>query len=364
MNKHPCPHFTHCSGCETGLDTPPPIWEAALSFFKKFSIAPALHLSSGRGWRMKAKLAVQGNPPKIGLYKRRTHEVSSIPHCLVHHPSINQAVLYVQQALAESNLSIYEEKTQKGALRYLQFFVERETGRVQLVLVVNAPSLDSSLQSFCRHLEKFPLWHSIWINFHPQATNRILGSAWQRVSGEEWLRQKMGDMSVAFHPGAFAQAHLELFEKMLITIKKWVPDQSRILELFAGLGLIGRSLEPTCKSLTLVENNPLAELSYCASYPESEKCHYLLQDATQVQDFSPYDIVIVDPPRKGLSEALLLNLCRAEALRLIYVSCGWDSFQRDCEWLTASGWQLKEAEGFLLFPGTDHVETVALFDKP
>ncbi|MBS0624669.1 MAG: class I SAM-dependent RNA methyltransferase [Verrucomicrobia bacterium] len=355
-NISTCPHFAHCSGCAIPLEETPPIWESALEFFKKFSIYPSLQISKSRHWRLKAKLAVRGthDNPIIGLFKEGTHEAISIPHCQVHHPSINQAVEIVRQAIQESKISIYNDSS--GLLRYLQFFVERETGKIQLTLILNAEATDPTIDRFCQNLLQLHPWHSLWINFNPQKSNRILSSSWQKIFGSDRLTQSIKGIRIPFHPGAFAQAHLDLFEVLLQTVNTWVPPNSRIVELFAGVGVIGLSLLQNCQKLLLIENNPFAEI------PSLPKCSHLIQDANLFDDFDSYDVAIVDPPRKGLGPTLLKKLSQAKKLRLIYISCGFESFQRDCLELTAAGWSLKQAEGFLLFPGTNHVETAALFE--
>ena len=358
-----CPHFDKCSGCELHLDELPPVWDSVLSFFAPFSIKPHLYTSKMRGWRLKAKLSIRGTPtdPLIGLFKKGTHETVSIPECLVHHPSINKAVQILRTLIQESKISIYNESNQIGTLRYLQFFVERSTGKVQLALVINAQSIDPALDSFCKKLSKNPLWHSIWLNFQPEKTNRVLGPSWQKLYGEEWLYQSLCGHKIAFHPGAFAQAHLELFEELIHLIQTWVPQNSHIVELFAGVGAIGLSLH--AEKILLIENNPFAYLSFQAHPEIPPHCKYLIQDAAQFEDFASYDLLIVDPPRKGLGPELLQKLSQAKELQLIYVSCGWESFQKDTQYLIDSGWTLEKAEGFYLFPGTNHVEIVAYFEK-
>jgi tRNA/tmRNA/rRNA uracil-C5-methylase (TrmA/RlmC/RlmD family) len=89
----------------------------------------------------------------------------------------------------------------------------------------------------------------------------------------------------------------------------------------------------------------------------SESCLHLLKEKS-------VETVIVDPPRKGLDLSLLKALGEAENIcNLIYVSCGWGSFQRDCMLLLSDGWQLKEAEAFLFFPGSNHLEILAFFER-
>lgn len=357
-----CSHFDFCSGCEIFLDEEPPIWKEALQFFHSYSIEPKFCTGSPLHWRLKAKLAVREGPI-IGLFKKGTHEAISIPKCLVHHPAINQGVKFLSDLLAQEKFSIYDEKTGRGQIRYAQFFAHRTTGALQLSLVINDSSLSPSVERLCRHFST-PLWHSVWINFHPATNNRILGDAWQHISGKTWLRQPFLGEEIPFHPGAFSQANLELFEKLVLQIQSWILPEDRVVELFAGVGVIGASLVKKCQSVLLVENNPFAALSFQERYRfEPPSCKYLLQDVCEFTDFSSFDVILVDPPRKGLGETLLKKLANLLTSRLIYVSCGFESFQKDCKALISSGWKLKAADGFFLFPGTNHIETLALFEK-
>lgn len=354
-NPSTCPHYSLCSGCQLSDIYNPPIWQEAHRFFKKQNIDSSLITEGFSQTRLKAKLAVRSGP-EIGLFKKNTHDVISIPQCLVHHASINRAVALLKEEIIRHRLPLYCEKTLKGQLKYTQLFVERSTGRVQLALVLNA---NEAPESFCQALLKQDIWHSIWLNFHPKATNRILGETWRHIHGEPFLWQTIHNTPIAFHPAAFSQTHLPLFEKMLQKIESWIQTSDRVLELYAGVGAIGLCIRKNAKSITLVENNRFAHLSFLQSKIDIP---YLCIDAKEAS-LKDIDLIIVDPPRKGLDPLLIQKLSELPTARLIYVSCGFDSFQRDCEALILQGYKLKEASGYLLFPGTNHVEILALLEK-
>jgi tRNA/tmRNA/rRNA uracil-C5-methylase (TrmA/RlmC/RlmD family) len=346
-----CPHFSQCSGCDTADIFNPPIWKDAMAFFQDYGLDPILVTDGFSQTRFKAKLAVRFGP-QIGLFKKHSHDVFSIPECQVHHPSINQAVKVIKEEMIRQKVIPYQENPPSGTLRYIQLFVERSTNRVQLTLVVN----QGDLEAFCLALLKYDLWHSIWINVQSDSTNRIFGDRWKLIHGQPFLFQTLNGVSVPFHPGAFSQAHLPLFEKMLQKIESWVRPNDSILELYAGVGAIGLSIYRKAKKLVLVENNPFAYLSFKQLKTDIT---YLCIDAKEAE-FGGYDLTIVDPPRKGLDPQILPKI---DSSRLIYVSCGFDSFKRDCRDLISIGWRLKEAIGYLLFPGTNHVEILALFER-
>ncbi len=354
-NPSTCPHFSFCSGCVLNDIFNPPIWQEVLLFFQKFKIEPKLIVDGFEQTRLKAKLAVRAGP-EIGLFKKNTHDVISIPKCLVHHSSINQAVAILKEEIVRHKIAPYQENPSRGMLRYVQLFVERATNQVQLALVLNG---DQAPIDFCESLLKYDLWHSIWLNFHPISSNRVLGDSWQLISGEPFLWQTLNQIPIPFHPGAFSQTHLPLFEKMLQKIENWALPGEKILELYAGVGAIGLTLRKKAKELTLIENNPYAFLSFREM--KTDICYQCI-DAKDA-NLQGYDLIVVDPPRKGLDPVLTAKLCELQSSRLIYVSCGFESFKRDSEKLVSAGWKIKEAVGYLLFPGTNHVEILSLFER-
>jgi len=319
-----------------------------------------LQIGAVTGWRTKAKLAVRGKvTPTIGLFRKGTHDVLPIPNCQIHHPSINRAVAVVEQGILQENVSLYDEKTKQGVLRYIQCFVELETSKVQLVLIVQAK--DSSIDRLCQELQKNPLFHSIWLNIQAEATNTILGESWLLVYGPPFLEQKLAGRSFPFHPGAFSQAHWTLFEKLALDVVNMIPEKAKLLEIYAGVGIMGVLAAPKCTSVGLLENNPFAHLSFKEMKLDSIAYH--LGDAKEALPLlADANCFLLDPPRKGV-DPLLLNALLWATGTIIYVSCDFNSFIRDAEDLLEAGWILKEGKGYLLFPGTNHVETVARFVK-
>lgn len=311
---------------------------------------------------MRAKLAVRGTSkePFIGLFRERTHEVVEIPDCRAHHPSINQAVLLIREAMIQQGIAPYDEVRKSGQLRYVQLFVCRKTHRVQLTLVANKRK---SLESLAAHLAKMPLWHSIWINIQSEETNRILGQEWLHFSGEPFLWQPMGRANLAFHPGAFAQAHLSLFDQLLYCIETWVPLNARLLEIYAGAGGIALHLASRLQSAILVEENPYASLSFQKSVQTTSIRYIQKQAIAALSHLEEVDLILVDPPRKGIDPILLDALKKTGGKQLIYISCWFESFQRDAEALLEAGWSLIDAAGFWLFPGTNQVELATKWQK-
>ncbi len=375
-----CLHFDFCSGCsrDKNIEHFKALHEAQ-QFFAECGISPLkLNVGTPTGWRCRAKLATRGTSahPLIGLFEEGSHRVVDIPFCQVHHPAINRSVEALKAWIVTQGVELYDERTGAGFLRYVQLAVERKTRRVQMVLVVNEMLADwdaTRQKAFLQGLwEQYPeLWHSLWINFNKRRDNVIFTPHWQLVYGEKWLWEELCGRQVCFHPASFAQANLDMFERLLRRIADVVPEKSRLIEFYAGVGAIGLSLLDKCDSVCCSEVVPLAKECF------DESVRHLPQELSRKISFvcgssashthllnEGAGVVLVDPPRKGLEPALLEALCQSVNVeRLIYISCGWESFQRDCQKLIAGRWKIVQAEAFLFFPGSEHLETFAVFDR-
>jgi tRNA/tmRNA/rRNA uracil-C5-methylase (TrmA/RlmC/RlmD family) len=330
--------------------------------------APVVVDGTAGGHRHRARLAVRGRAtsPKIGIFQEDSHRIADIPRCVVHHPLINAVADAVKAAIRRTGTAPYADAPHRGALRYLQVVVERTSGRAQVVLVGNdvAPA---PLEPLATELARLlgPSLHSLWWNGHPERTNAILGPHWHRWSGPDAVRETIGGADVFFPPGAFGQSNLPLADALVAQVHAWVPDGTTVAELHAGCGAIGLGLLPRIAALRCNEiaSDSLAGLAMgLAASPFRERARVLAGPASEHLDaIDGADVVVVDPPRKGLDAALLARLVSQPPPRLVVVSCGLDAFLREAAALRTTI-ALRALVPFALFPFTEHVETVALFE--
>ena len=373
QKKISCPHFPLCCSVHNVVDETGASFLKAKNFFKEWAaIDLVLSIGSVTGWRGRAKLAVRKGKgvPVIGLFTSGTHEVFSIPHCSAHHPKINEAVACVQQVL--DNSVCYDEKTHRGELRYLQAVVERKSNTVQLTLVINA--VDEKRIHFWRlfahTLFQKGLWHSMWLNIHTTTSNTIFGKEWIHVVGKDVVWEEIAGSAIPFGPAHFGQSNVEMFEQLIVDLRSWIPSGLSAVELYAGVGAIGLCLAQKCKAVLMTEvvgaARPYFELAKKKLEPsiQNKLIYHTLPAEKSFSFIEEADLLIVDPPRKGLDRAVIESIDGAKNLQYVaYVSCSWDSFERDCTQLLASGWRIAQAKSYLFFPGTDHIEILALFTK-
>ncbi|HET9931527.1 MAG TPA: hypothetical protein VFQ35_12595, partial [Polyangiaceae bacterium] len=372
-----CSHRPACPGCPRfGVPGLAPSARATLAKLAERAglPEPALHEGAALDFRVRARLAVRGRAgqPKIGIFQLGTHRVVHIPQCRIHHPVINEVSEQVRQALAAHRLPLYSDSAHAGRVRYLQIVVQRQSGSAQLVVVTNDPAysgLDAFFSDVAERLGS--RLHSLFWNGQPERSNAVLGGAWHRFAGPQALEESFAGVRLFYPPDAFGQSHLNLAERISERVSVFVPQGARVVEFYAGVGALGLPLVPRIESLTLNEigEGSLRGLSLgIEALPEVVRPRVCVVpgaagDAARLVT-EDVDVVIVDPPRKGLDEPLLSRLVENPPRRLIYVSCGLDALVRETESLLSRGaFALSALEAFALFPYTEHVETLAVFDR-
>jgi len=175
---------------------------------------------------------------------------------------------------------------------------------------------------------------------------------------------------VHYPPGAFGQSNLDIAEQIIEQVRGHIPVGSPVLELYAGVGAIGLSVIDRVSEIGMNEVSRQAlhglDLGLAGLSAERRvKITVIPGPAGAASEAAAAaQVVIVDPPRKGLDAELREVLSRTPPQRLIYVSCGLESFQEDAAALTAGGgMRLTALQAFNLMPFTEHVETLAVFER-
>jgi 23S rRNA (uracil1939-C5)-methyltransferase len=371
-----CPHRPPCPGCPRfgEGDVPAPVLHA-LNQLARAHRLPAVSIVSGdtAGFRLRARVATLGRrgSPKIGLFELGTHRVVHIPNCSVQHPLINRVASIVRRALADARVTSYSDRAHLGVARYLQVVVERSSQTAQVVIVANCATLDPL--AACLGLIRERLGedlHSLWFNPNLEHTNTILGPDFQLVCGPKSVVEGFGGASVHYPPGAFGQNNLDIAERIIEHVRDLVPQDADVAEFYAGVGAIGLSLLPRVRTIRLNELNPhslhglelgLAEL---ASNVRSKISVIPGPASVALPAAREAQVVIADPPRKGLDAELTAHLSAQPPERFVYISCGIESFLADAAALMSrSKLRLAALKGFNLMPFTEHIETVACFER-
>jgi 23S rRNA (uracil1939-C5)-methyltransferase len=284
---------------------------------------------------------------------------------------INRVATVVRRALVDARVTCYSDIAHLGLARYLQVTVERSSQTAQIVLVANSADLEPL--AACLDLIRERLGselHSLWFNPNLEHTNTILGPEFQLWCGPESVVEHFGGASVYYPPGAFGQNNLEIAQLIIEHVHAEVPDGAAVAEFYSGVGAIGLSVLDRASEIRMNEVSPHSlhglELGIAALNPAARAKITVLPGAAGAARLAAAgaQVVIADPPRKGLDPELRQHLGDHPPERFVYVSCGLDSFLGDAALLTTPGrLRLTALTAFNLLPFTEHVETVARFER-
>jgi 23S rRNA (uracil1939-C5)-methyltransferase len=371
-----CPHRPPCPGCprfgEPGIAASA---RTALGELARTHGLPEVSVVSGQtsGFRLRARLAIRGRlgSPKLGLFELGTHRVVHIPNCSVQHPLINRVAAVVRRALVEARVTCYSDRAHLGLARYLQVVVERSSQTAQVVIVAN--SVTPEPLAMCLDLIRERLGsalHSLWFNANLERSNTILGPDFVNWCGPESVVEHFGGAAVHYPPGAFGQNNLDMAQNIIEHLRAQIPDGARVTEFYAGVGAIGLSVLSRAAEIRMNEvgAHSLRGLELGVAQldaPNRAKISVVPGPAgAACLAASGSEVVIADPPRKGLDPELAEYLGERPPERFLYVSCGLESFINDTAQLTSRGkLRLRALNAFNLMPFTEHVETVARFER-
>jgi len=372
----PCPHRPPCPACprfgERGIA---PAAERALDELAKTHGLPKVGIVSGpySGFRLRARLAIRGRlgSPKLGLFELGSHRVVHIPNCRVHHPLINHVANVVRRALVEARVTSYSDKAHAGIARYLQVVVERASQSAQVVIVAHSASAEPL--AACCALIRERLGgdlHSLWFNSNLEPANIIMGPAFENLGGPAAVVESFGGPSVYYPPGAFGQSNLDIAQRIIEHVRERIPAQARVAEFYAGVGAIGLSVLDRVAEIRLNELSPHAlqglalGMEHLAPADRAKVTLAPGTAASALEAACASQVVIVDPPRKGLEPELTAHFRDHPPDSLLYISCGLASLLDDIARLTsARAMRLAELTAFNLMPFTDHVETIARLER-
>jgi 23S rRNA (uracil1939-C5)-methyltransferase len=371
-----CPHRPPCPGCprfgEHGIAAAA---RGALEALARVHGLPEVSVISGRtaGFRLRARLAIRGRlgSPKLGLFELGTHRVVHIPHCSVQHPLINRVAAVVRRALVDTQVTSYSDKAHLGLARYLQVVVERSSQTAQVVIVANSATPEPLAACFDLIRERLgPELHSLWFNANRERSNTILGSDFQNWCGPASVVERFGGAAVHYPPGAFGQNNLDIAQGIIEHVRAQIPQGAQVAEFYAGVGAIGLSVLARACEIRMNEVSPQSlqglELGLGDLDPADRAKISVVPGPAGAAHLAAFgaQVVIADPPRKGLEPDLTEYLGKHPPERFVYVSCGLESFLSDAVRLTSHGkLRLADLTAFNLLPFTEHVETVARFER-
>lgn len=330
-------------------------------------------------YRNKAQFPVQldrKHMPVLGFYASNTHRVVPCGDCRLQPEEFAEALAAVREWIIRRGITVYDEETHTGLLRHVYIRQGHYSKQLMVCLVVNGDSSVSVPRvSFLADAlkETIPGFVSLSVNYNPAKTNVILGRETEVVYGDGAIQDTLLGCAFRLSPRSFYQVNTPQAEVLysLAADRAGLTGEEILLDLYCGTGTIGLTMADRCRHLYGVEILPEAveDARRNAAANGVENATFVCGDAADAAarlkaDGVSADVILVDPPRKGLSEQLIATIDAFGPERVVYISCDPATLARDCGRFAEHGWHIAApAQPVDLFPRTAHVETVVLLEK-
>ena len=378
-----CPYAADCGGCvfwhmdyEEELRAKTQRVADALTRIGglDFSQVPITPGPSVTGYRNKAQypVALVRGKAQAGFFRQRTHEVIPVERCLIQGAEADQARETVIRWMRENHVPAYDEKTGKGLLRHIYVRTARATGQVLVCLVINGDGIPQEKQLVHNLLTDVKNLTTVCLSIHKKPGTAVLGDKFVTIPGPGYIEDVLCGLRFRLSPRSFYQVNRDQAERLYETAidLAGLTGRETVLDLYCGTGTITLALAKKAKRVIGVEIIPAAirDARENAARNAVENAEFFCADASQAaQQFAQTgirpDVIVVDPPRKGLDETVVDAMAQMSPEKIVYVSCDPATLARDLRRLEARGYETKTAQALDMFPRCAHVETVVLLSR-
>ncbi|HET2631907.1 TPA: 23S rRNA (uracil(1939)-C(5))-methyltransferase RlmD [Streptococcus pneumoniae] len=337
-------------------------------------VAETLGMEHPVKYRNKAQVPVRrvNGVLETGFFRKNSHDLMPLEDFFIQDPVIDQVVVALRDLLRRFDLKPYDEKEQSGLIRNLVVRRGHYSGQIMVVLVTTRPKVFRVDQLIEQVIKQFPEIVSVMQNINDQNTNAIFGKEWRTLYGQDYITDQMLGNDFQIAGPAFYQVNTEMAEKLYQTAIDFaeLKKDDVVIDAYSGIGTIGLSVAKHVKEVYGVELIPEAveNSKKNAHLNNISNAHYVCDTAENamknwLKDGIQPTVILVDPPRKGLTESFIKASAQTGADRIAYISCNVATMARDIKLYQELGYELKKVQPVDLFPQTHHVETVALLSK-
>lgn len=322
-----------------------------------------------RRYRNKAQYPVAQEKQRAmaGFYREGTHQVVSCPQCGILAPEMDAVRDAVVDYMNQYRVSAYDEGSGTGLVRHIYVRKGWVSGQLLVCLVVNGTRLPRQ-EALLERLQRIPGFATLVLSVHQKPGNAVLGNTFHTLYGPGWIEDTLCGLTFRLSPRSFYQVNHDQAERLyeLAIAGAGIQKTDVVLDLYCGVGTITLAMAKAAGRVIGVEVEPqaVADAQDNARRNGVQNAEFFCGDAGQAalslreQGLTP-DVVVVDPPRKGLSPDVIQALAQMSPRKIVYISCDPATLARDVALLKERNFQLLGARAVDMFPRCAHVETVA-----
>jgi 23S rRNA (uracil1939-C5)-methyltransferase len=379
----PCLYFGRCGGCRLQHLS----YAAQLAFKEKqvrdclerigglgeFELKPILAAPDPYGYRNKMEFTVvrgePSNAPAIGLHQADRYDVVlDIERCLLQSETMNGLLDELRAQARARQLSVYDQDSGEGLLRFATVREGRRTGEAMVNIVTAAPDV-VALGPLAEALRaRVPSVVSVVLNVNAKKASVAVGSEEHLLLGRDHIRESLGGLTFQVSANSFFQTNTAQAERLFAVVEAAceLDGSETVVDLYSGTGAISLLLARRSRWVYGIEVSTAAVADAVRNARENriENCTFLPGEVrhvlpTLLRDGVRAEVVVADPPRAGFHPKALQTLASLGPARLVYVSCNPSTLARDLGDLVRQGYRLEWVEPVDMFPQTPHIEAVA-----
>jgi 23S rRNA (uracil1939-C5)-methyltransferase len=375
-----CPLAKKCGGCDyQGVAYEQQLKEkenAVKKLMKGYGpVSPIIGAADPYHYRNKvhAVFSRQKNGEIVsGIYQEGSHRVVPVDHCQIENEKADEIIVTIRSLLKSFKIKVYDEDTDYGLLRHVLVRTGHVSGQIMVVLVVRSPIFPSK-NNFVKALrQKHPEISTVVLNVNERKTNMVLGDRNITIYGKGYIEDTLCGCTFRISPTSFYQINPVQTERLYKTAMMLarLNKRDRVIDAYCGIGTIGMVAAKTVKEVIGIELNEEAvrDAKQNARRNQMDNIRFVQGDAGMFMEGMAdreelVDVVFMDPPRSGSSEAFLKSLLILLPKKIVYISCNPETQARDLKVLCRKDYKVEAIQPVDMFQFCGHVENIVLLSR-
>jgi len=301
-----------------------------------------------------------------GFYKFKSHDIIPITECPIQDKVHVNILKSIKDLMESMKISAYKEDFDEGILRHVLIRVGKVSKEVMVVLVTRIRNFPNKA-NFVKEIKRLnPEITTIVQNVNERRTNVILGEKEEVLYGKGFIFDSLLGVNFKISSKSFYQVNHDQCEKLysLALSKGELNKDHEVVDLYCGIGTIGLIASKYVKNVIGVEvvEDAIIDAKENAKLNNINNAKFICDDASNFLMKKAYDVVFVDPPRKGLDDKVIKALMNSHPKKIVYISCDVGTLARDIS-LLKKNYNVESIDFVDMFPRTYHVETVCLLTR-
>ena len=341
----------------------------------KIQVKPTMGMENPLHYRNKAQYPIginKNGEPVIGVFANRTHEIIPIEECFIQNKEIQKLSTFILEFIKENDISVYDETSRKGLIRHIVTKIGIKTNEIMCIIVINGKEIPKEKELTMQIIKKFPNVKTIVKNINTKNTNVIMGEKNEKIYGDGYIEDKLGEYTFKISPHSFYQVNPVQAEKLYsIGVEAAnINKEDVVFDLYCGIGTISLFMAKYAKKVYGVEivEQAIKDAKENAKINNIKNTEFIAGDTKLILDdlinnknIIP-NVVMVDPPRKGLDNRSVENILKIMPNRFVYISCNPATLVRDLAKFEEM-YEIKSIQPVDMFPFTAHVECVCVLNR-